>query len=211
VFINCPFDKRYLPILRAIAFAVLDCGFAPQLAIQEVSGRVRLEKILDLMRDSRLSIHDISRLPVRRGDLPRFNMPFECGLFVGMKESGAKQHASKQYLVLDAKAHRHQKTLSDAAGLDPQIHSNKPVRAVNAVRHFLGSELRKLGTNEQAPGAAAIWLRYQRFLKGLPGRTRRGELSRKEWLSFDYLPDLIEAMQEWLRKTEQPRRTSVAS
>lgn len=29
---------------------------------------------------SRLSIHDISRLPAAPGELPRFNMPFECGV-----------------------------------------------------------------------------------------------------------------------------------
>ena len=80
VFINCPFDNDYLPLLQAIAFAVIDCGFSPRLAIQEVNGRLRLEKMIDLMRASRLSIHDISRLPAAPGELPRFNMPFECGV-----------------------------------------------------------------------------------------------------------------------------------
>lgn len=70
VFINCPFDNDYLPLLQAIAFAVIDCGFSPRLAIQEVNGRLRLEKMIDLMRASRLSIHDISRLPAAPGELP---------------------------------------------------------------------------------------------------------------------------------------------
>jgi hypothetical protein len=101
VFINCPFDNDYLPLLQAIAFAVIDCGFSPRLAIQEVNGRLRLEKMISLMRESRLSIHDISRLPARPGELPRFNMPFECGVFVGLKESGAKRHRDKHCLVLE--------------------------------------------------------------------------------------------------------------
>ncbi len=32
VFINCPFDKDYAPILQAIAFCVVDMGFYPRLA-----------------------------------------------------------------------------------------------------------------------------------------------------------------------------------
>lgn len=31
VFINCPFDNDYPPLLQAIAFAVIDCGFSPLL------------------------------------------------------------------------------------------------------------------------------------------------------------------------------------
>lgn len=134
VFINCPFDNDYLPLLQAIAFAVIDCGFSPRLAIQEVNGRLRLEKMIDLMRASRLSIHDISRLPAAPGELPRFNMPFECGVFVGLKESGAKRHREKQFLVLDAVAHQLQRTMSDVAGLDPKIHGKDPRKAMDAVR-----------------------------------------------------------------------------
>lgn len=205
VFINCPFDRQYLPILRAIAFAVLDCGFAPQLAVQQVDGQLRLQKIIDLMLASRLSIHDISRVPARRGELPRFNMPFECGLFVGIKASGAKKHGAKGFLVLEAKAYRYQRMLSDAAGLDPRVHANQPVRAVKEVRHFLSSELRRLGTDERAPGAEAIWRRYRRFLKGLPARAKHGGFSRQELLSFEYLSDLIEVMREWLSQAERPQ------
>ena len=121
--------------MRAIAFAVIDCGFSPQLATQEVNGRLRLEKMIALMRESRLAIHDISRLPASSGELPRFNMPFECGVFVGLKESGAKRHGDKQFLVLDEKPQA-QRTMSDVAGLDPKIHGNDPRKAIDAVRHF---------------------------------------------------------------------------
>jgi hypothetical protein len=200
VFINCPFDRDYLPLLQAISFAVIDCGFSPRLAIQEVNGRLRLEKMIDLMRNSRLAIHDISRLPSDPGDLPRFNMPFECGVFVGMEESSAKRHREKQFLVLDATAHLHQRTMSDVAGLDPKIHGNDPRKAMDAVRHFLASELR--GQNprqESAPGGASIWRRYQRFLGELPSAVYHAKLTAAEILSFDYLSDLIELMADWIK------------
>ncbi|MFN0301098.1 MAG: hypothetical protein ACKVQU_12195, partial [Burkholderiales bacterium] len=168
VFINCPFDNDYLPLLRAIAFAVIDCGFAPQLAVQEAYGRLRLEKINALMHDSRLTIHDVSRLPARVGKLPRFNMPFECGLFVGLMHSGAPKHRDKQFLVLDEAAHQYQRSMSDVSGLDPKIHGRDPRKAVDAVRHFLGSELRAQTIGrERAPGGEKIWRRYQAFLNGL--------------------------------------------
>lgn len=200
VFINCPFDNDYLPLLQAIAFAVIDCGFSPRLAIQEVNGRLRLEKMIDLMRASRLSIHDISRLPDAPGELPRFNMPFECGVFVGLKESGAKRHREKQFLVLDAVAHQLQRTMSDVAGLDPKVHGKDPRKAMDAVRHFLASELRRqTPRQESAPGGASIWRRYQRFLGELPGAVSRAKLSAGEILSFDYLSDLVELMADWIK------------
>ena len=200
VFINCPFDNDYLPLLQAIAFAVIDCGFSPRLAIQEVNGRLRLEKMIALMRDSRLSIHDISRLPAGPGELPRFNMPFECGLFIGLKESGAEEHRDKQFLVLDAAAHQHQKTMSDVAGLDPKVHGNDPRKVIDAVRHFLASELRRqTPRQETAPGGASIWQRYQRFLGELHAAVTRVKLTASEILSFDYLSDLIELMAEWIK------------
>ncbi len=201
VFINCPFDNDYLPLLQAIAFAVIDCGFSPRLAIQEVNGRLRLEKMIALMRESRLSIHDISRLPTTPGELPRFNMPFECGLFIGLKESGAEQHLDKQFLVLDAAAHQHQKTMSDVAGLDPKVHGNDARKVIDAVRHFLASELRRqTPRQESAPGGASIWQRYQRFLGDLPGAVTRVKLTAGEILSFEYLSDLIELMADWIKR-----------
>lgn len=199
VFINCPFDQQYLPLLRAIAFAVIDCGFAPQIALQEVNGRLRLEKIIALMRDSRLSIHDISRLPATTGDLPRFNMPFECGLFVGMMHSGAARHRDKQFLVLDGSVYQYQRTMSDVSGLDPKTHDNDPLRAIDAIRHFLGSELRSLTKGrERAPGGAKIAERFGAFQRELPSAAARQSLTVDELLSIDYLVDLIALMSDWI-------------
>ena len=43
VFINCPFDDSYLPLFRALIFAVFECGLVPRCA-QEVydAGEVRI-------------------------------------------------------------------------------------------------------------------------------------------------------------------------
>src|ERR1700722_13282828 len=62
VFINCPYDDEYRPLLKAIVFAVHACEFTARLALEEPGSE-------------RLRIHDLSR--VRSSDqdaLPRFNI-----------------------------------------------------------------------------------------------------------------------------------------
>jgi len=63
VFINCPFDRDYRPLLEAIVFTVFDCGFRPRCALEtEDGGQVRMEKIFALIGDSKLAINDLSRV-----------------------------------------------------------------------------------------------------------------------------------------------------
>jgi hypothetical protein len=89
VFINCPFDDDYKPILRAIVYAIYRCGFFLQSALDEDDGTdIRLHKIFRKMRDCRYGIHDLSRIELNAVDLPRFNMPFELGVFFGAKHFG---------------------------------------------------------------------------------------------------------------------------
>lgn len=46
VFINCPFDDAFEPILRAIVFAVIASGYHPRCALDATDGAdVRLGKI----------------------------------------------------------------------------------------------------------------------------------------------------------------------
>jgi len=87
VFINCPFDAVYAPIFEAIVFAVYDAGFYARSALERLdSSQIRLHKIIDLIRSSRLSIHDLSRTELDDTTaLPRFNMPLELGVDIGCK------------------------------------------------------------------------------------------------------------------------------
>jgi hypothetical protein len=118
VFINCPYDDEYRPLLKAIVFAVHACEFTARLALEEPgSERLRLERLVSLIAECRLGIHDLSR--VRSSDqdaLPRFNMPFECGVFYGALQFGTKRQAQKRFLLLDSVPYRPQRTMSDAAG-----------------------------------------------------------------------------------------------
>src|SRR4051812_5493015 len=91
VFINCPFDPKYQPLLEAIVFCVSACGFLPRCTLDETDGsEVRIDTIYKLIQGCNHGIHDISRTEVKGEgyELPRFNMPFELGIFLGAKKFG---------------------------------------------------------------------------------------------------------------------------
>ncbi len=124
VFINCPFDNAYAPIFEAIVFAVHDAGFRPKCARERLdSSEIRLQKILNLISESRFSIHDLSRTELDDSNqLPRFNMPFELGIDVGCK-TYSQAHKDKSFLIFESERYRFQKYISDIAGQDIQQHS----------------------------------------------------------------------------------------
>jgi hypothetical protein len=96
VFINCPFDEAYNAMLHAIVYAVYRCGFFPKTALDEDNGTdYRLNKIIHLIKDCQYGIHDLSRIELNVTGLPRFNMPFELGIFFGAKHLGGKVQKSK--------------------------------------------------------------------------------------------------------------------
>jgi len=102
VFINCPFDTDYQPKLEAITFAVYRCGFYPESALSEDNALDnRLTKIEDLLSKCKYGIHDISRVELNLHGYPRFNMPFELGLFFGARKFGNKVQKSKNALIFE--------------------------------------------------------------------------------------------------------------
>lgn len=54
VFVNCPFDEAYKPLMYAIVYTIYRCGFVPCTALQEDDGTdFRLQKILRCIACSR--------------------------------------------------------------------------------------------------------------------------------------------------------------
>lgn len=126
VFVNCPFDSDFLPILHAILFTIHDCGFIARIAVEDTgSNETRLDKIARIIRESRYSIHDISRVEITPASpLPRFNMAFECGLALGAIRYGSTP--GRDFLFMSGQPHEDKLTLSDLAGQDPKAHKNDP-------------------------------------------------------------------------------------
>jgi hypothetical protein len=166
VFINCPFDSAYRPLFEAVVFAVYDCGFYPRSALEiDDSSEVRIEKIIRIVAECRLAVHDISRTQLDRDSrLPRFNMPLELGIFIGAKAFGSAEHRRKAAIVLDTARYRYQKYISDIAGQDIRAHHRKPSDAIQQVRSFLSTHCLD-GTIP--PGGNKIAARYTEFRRGL--------------------------------------------
>jgi hypothetical protein len=138
VFINCPFDDDYMPMLRVLIFTVIRCGFLPRIATEHSdSGEVRIKKIVNIIGESKFSVHDISRIEsLKAGDLPRFNMPFELGIDIGCRELGESLFKTKRCLVLEKEKFTYQKVLSDISGNDIKAHDGDPFQLVKAVRDW---------------------------------------------------------------------------
>jgi len=150
VFINCPFDPEFAPLLQAIAFCITDLGFFPRLAPENADNAAnRLDRILELIRGSKYGLHDLSRCrAAAAGDYARLNMPFELGIDHGCARFGAGRLAEKSILILEETRYDYQKGLSDIAGWDIQPHDGDHIKAVRIVRNWL---VRQTGAEPLGP------------------------------------------------------------
>lgn len=141
VFINCPFTADYAPLFEAMAFTLLACGFHPRSALEKGDGgEVRMDKIVRLIKASPYSIHDLSAVGLDAiNQLPRFNMPFELGLTLGLRAAGG-DHARHTVLILERDKYTYQKCLSDIAGQDLQAHGGDVGQVILKVRNWLRTE-----------------------------------------------------------------------
>lgn len=142
VFINCPFDDDYAPILQAILFCIIYLDLYPRLARERAdSAENRLDKIRGLIEASKYSIHDLSRCQAKKKDeYYRLNMPFELGIDYGCRQYYGNGRDQKKILILEERSYRYQAALSDIAGCDIQTHSGKFENAVRKVRNWLVTE-----------------------------------------------------------------------
>jgi hypothetical protein len=194
VFLNVPFDEEYKKLFEALVFSVHRCGCISRCALEVDDGsQNRWGKILKIIGECRLGIHDLSRTELDEVNrLPRFNMPLELGAFLAAKHFGKGVHARKACLILDREPHRYQKFCSDIAGQDIRTHGNDVSRAVTAVRDWLRTHVK-----HDVPGGAAIAKSYEVFGAALPTMCEQAELRPSEltFLDFRRLVD------QWLKVT----------
>jgi len=195
VFLNVPFDRSYKPLFEAAIFAIYDCGFIARSAKEdEDSSTPRVEKIFQLIRESKYGIHDISRVTLDpRNHLPRFNMPLELGIWMGAKRFGSKRNREKRALVLDKIDHRYQKFCSDISGQDPRSHNNDPAIIIRRVRNWLRNSPNY--KNVAFPGPEKMVHRYQEFRAQLPALCKLNGLN---WRSLEF-NDYSNLVAGWLK------------
>lgn len=195
VFINCPFDEEFAPILQSILFCVVLLGFEPRLASERNdSGESRLDKIKGLIESSKYSIHDLSRCQARqKGEMFRLNMPFELGIDWGCRQYFGNGREAKKFLILEEKPYRFQAALSDISGCDIETHAAQFDKAMTKVRNWLRQQ-----TGVDAVGPQKMLGEYVSFQEWEYERKLAlgySEDDIKEYPTFERL----ESMKEWVR------------
>lgn len=195
VFINCPFDEAYQSTFDAIVFAIHDAGFRARSALEYGdSSENRFSKIIQIIRECKYGVHDISRIELSRVGkklLPRFNMPLELGLFLGSKEFGNKQQQNKSCMVVDREPWRYQATISDIAGQDIYCHEGKPHEAIREICKWLTM----VSPDKSIPGGTLVSSRFKLFQKQLPVLYEDMKKARADIVFVDYARIVV----EWLK------------
>lgn len=146
-----------------------------------------------MIRESRFGIHDISFMELDpTTKLPRFNMPFELGLFLAAKSFGAAQQRRKVALILDSGDYRYREALSDVSGQDIATHGGSSAKAIHEVRDWLDTCRRE---KTSLPGGKYTNAQYEKFTRQLPSASKKYKLDAEK-LTY---ADLCRAMESWLK------------
>jgi hypothetical protein len=193
VFVNCPFDDDFAPLLQAIAFCITDLGFFPRLAPENADNAAnRLDRIIELIRGSKYGIHDLSRCKsAAAGEYARLNMPFELGLDHGGARFGDGQLGGKSILILEKIRYDYQKGLSDISGWDIHAHEGDYIKVVRIVSSWL---IRQAGADPVGP--AKIQGRYLTFQEWYWERETMRGASDDDIRAYPTI-QVVNAMREW--------------
>jgi hypothetical protein len=195
VFLNVPFDPKYKPLFEAAIFAIYDCGFIARSAKEdEDSSEPRVEKIYELIQESKYGLHDISRVTLdTKNRLPRFNMPLELGIWLGAKRFGGTKDREKRALVLDRDDYRFQIFCSDISGQDPKGHGNDPLMMIRRIRNWLRNSPDY--KHVKFPSGEKMVQRYALFRAQLPAQCKLEGLNPTKLEFNDYAILIV----GWLR------------
>lgn len=193
VFVNCPFHTSYRAMFDGIVFTVIALGFDVRCALESDTGtEERLGKIARVISECRFGIHDISFMRIDTNTrLPRYNMVFELGLFLGCRHYGGRHQAAKSCLILDRQRYRYRNSISDLSGRDMQAHGGNRLKAIGVVRDWLATES---GLSE-LPGRRFVVDQYRRFRRQLPQLC----VNMKRKVSDLTFNDYCEMLRAWLR------------
>ena len=201
VFVNCPFDDEYRSLLRPLLFTVVYLGYTPRIASERLdSAENRVDKICELICESKYSIHDLSRLKASQAEeFYRLNMPFELGIDYGAREYGAPYMEGKQCLILEKGPYDFQKALSDLSGVDIKHHEEEPDEIVRAVRDWFYETLGE--TDADYP--KVVWYKFNDFTTNLyDSRLDEGipEDDVEEDIERMPISEYLDAVEEWIAK-----------
>lgn len=142
-------------------FTICSFGFIPRIASERLdSGEPRIDKIVELIEQSKFSIHDLSRIESsEKEQLYRLNIAFELGIDFGCKRFAGNALGSKKILVLEKEKYRYQKAISDLSGSDIRNHDEEPEKIVRETRNWLVET-----ASNNAPSGTVLWESFNEFM-----------------------------------------------
>ena len=194
VFINCPFDPDYEALLHAIVLTTVSLGFVPRCALESGDADYRFPHILELLINSKYSIHDLSRFTGEgAANLARMNIPLELGVAIGLKLSRKKHRWTVMVPSppVDAKAdptgYEYQRYISDLSGKDPLRHEQTPQSVIREVYSWLKTLDEVVNPQPDGPAIVAALPAFQKKLDD----RRNAALGKSIWA--DVLATALEA------------------
>jgi len=187
VFLNCPFDESFAPLFHAAVLTIGALGFIPRCA-RETEGESdpRIDRIARGLRESKYSIHDLSRFHGEGPDnLSRFNMPLELGMALSMRYQGKASGTPHNWVVLVPNGFVHQKFISDLAGFDPPTHEQTPASVIKAISGWLSIQP---DFSPPAPSPRSILEAYPKLISRL-------DLAKADSLGHLTWPAIVESVE----------------
>lgn len=182
IFINCPFDDEYLPLLRTLLFVARFYDLEVKIASLDLDSKSnRLARIIALMRESKYSVHDLSRMKsVKEGEYYRMNMPFELGLDYGI---GGDE---KVFLIFENEPYKLKLALSDINGWDVRPHLDTPETLVKEFRRWIVAN-RDMPKELRDFSYSDIWYKYNDFYGSFSDHMKNHNLKDEEISIPEYL------------------------
>jgi hypothetical protein len=148
VFINCPFDQGYLDLRKVLIFTITYFDYIPRISLESSdSGASRLEKIIDLIQESKFSVHDLSRIQSHsKNEFFRLNMPFELGIDYGLRRFNEK-FKDKKSLIIASDHYEYMKAISDINGVDIKSHNDTIIGIIECLRAWFSETVKLKNLN----------------------------------------------------------------
>lgn len=159
IFINCPFDADYRPLLNVLLFSIRFYNLKPLISsLDSNTTQNRLSKIERMVNSSQYSIHDLSRMKSTEvGEYYRMNMPFELGMDYGMC---GKQ---KRFLIFESEPHSIAPALSDINGWDISYHESDAQKLLEQFRKWIVVNDPNLDEKMKGTSSEDLWFFYNDF------------------------------------------------
>jgi len=130
-------------------------------------------------------------------ELARFNMPFELGLDIGIRELSRGNLKKKRCLIIDQEKYRYQVSLSDMGGSDIKSYGtiNEVEKIIEQAREWFTVVL-----NPVQPSSSKSYLEYTEYISDLQTKIGRTKFQHERYSESHYFR--IHSLQQRMGKKQ---------